>query len=473
MHKIFLTLVTTLCMGSSFAQFNVSGEFRTRGEYRDGYLQLRDSSKMPNLDILGRARIAFDFKNEKFITRFSLQQAFTYGQNYYSSDTISKNTVNIFEAWFKYNFTRTLGLKLGRTEVVYDDERLFGSSSWSMWGATHDIILLQWNASEKKIKGDFGFAVNNVAPASAFLNSYNMRNNYKYLSFVYFSKAFFKDQLNISVLAAVDAFQTYGLSVTKIKNDTQYIYNEYDSIIGYLPIVTKTTSIQEFPDILYARATVGARVDVNIKKWSFMVNAYYQGGHVRDGRKLSSNFYAAWVACQVIKPLKLLIGFEHLSGNNFSDTTLLKTKVTGFSTLYGTSHRFYGYMDMFNTLVRDNMSMGLNDLYGRVTLSFTEKMSLEATYRWFSIPHPYLFVNNPQKGELPYQEVGKSLGSEIDLMYIFKPIPNLEINAAYCFFLPAATMEKYNNLNVGTSKFAQYAYLMITYKPNFFNSDKK
>jgi len=470
--KFILTTGILFSAGITKAQFNISGEFRSRGEYRDGYLFLRDSSRSPNLDIIGRARLAFDYSYEKFSTRFSIQQAFTYGQNYYSSDTISKNTVNLFEAWFKYNFNGSFGLKLGRTEVVYDDERLFGASNWSMWGATHDILIAQWDPTDHKIKGDFGFAVNNIAPASPFLNSYNMRNNYKYLSYLYLNKKLLKNKLNVSVLAAVDAFQKYGLTITKIKNDTQYIYNEYDSIIGYLPVITKTTSLQEFPDILYARATVGAGLWLNLKKWSFMLNAYYQGGHVRDGRKLNANFYAFWVGYQVVKPLKLMAGYEHLSGNNFSDTTLMKTQVSGFSTLYGTSHRAYGYMDMFTSVVKDNMGMGLNDLFGRVTLSFSDKMSLEASCRWFSLPYAYLRVNNPKKGALPYQEVKKSLGTEMDLMYIYKPVPNLELNAAYCFFLPTATMEAYNDLKPGTAKFAQYAYLMITYKPNFFSSAK-
>jgi hypothetical protein len=131
-------------------------------------------------------------------------------------------------------------------------------------------------------------------------------------------------------------------------------------------------------------------------------------------------------------------------------------------------------MDLFTVLIRNNLSTGLNDLYGRVTYTFfKDRMSLEGTYRWFSIPHNYLFVANPKAGSLPYQKVDKSLGSEIDLMYIYKPIPNLEINAAYCFFLPTNTMELMSNLKAGSSKWAQYAYIMVTYKPNFFTSEKK
>ncbi|MFZ4562994.1 MAG: hypothetical protein ACOYNU_06410, partial [Bacteroidales bacterium] len=171
-------------------------------------------------------------------------------------------------------------------------------------------------------------------------------------------------------------------------------------------------------------------------------------------------------------PLTLLAGYERLSGNNYSDTTGLKTKSTSFSALYCTNHGFYGYMDMFISQVISGNSAGLTDLYGRATLTLGSKTSVEATYRLFGLAKGYLPVTVKKAGDLPYMEVGKRLGSEVDLMVIYKPVPNLELNGAYCFFLPTSTMERLDALNPGTSKWAQYAYIMLTYKPNFFNSDK-
>jgi len=466
---IFCTMLMLIAGGVN-AQFNISGEFRMRGEFRDGYLSLRDSSRTPYPTLLGRVRLLFDYKTEKITTRFSLYDAFVFGQNYYSSDTITKNTVNVYEAWFKYNFTKTFAIKLGRMEVVYDDERLFGSSNWSMWGATHDIVIAQVEAPGITNRTDLAFAINNVAPSPIYLNSYNMRNNYKYMTYLYEQKKFFNETLTISLIGVMDAFQKYSKS-TVTGYDTLFVRDANDSIIGTTTI--PITGTKDFPDILYARGTVGAGALLTLKKWGFFLNGFYQFGHIRDGRKLSSNFYTAWVSYQVVKALKLQVGYEHLSGNNYSNMTGMKTQVKGFSTLYGTSHRGYGYMDMFNSLVKDNLSPGLNDLYLRANIIFTDKMSLEATYRWFSLPYGYLSTKPSESNPLPYTEVKKSLGSEIDLMYIYRPIPNLEFNAAYCFFLQSETMEVYTGIQPGKSKFAQYAYLMITYKPNFFSTEKK
>jgi hypothetical protein len=466
---VFLLIAAILVMisGSVKSQFTISGEFKMRGEYRDGYLVLRDSSKTPYADILGRARLLFDYKNEKITTRFSLYDAFVFGQNNYSSDPISKNTVNIYEAFFKYNFSKNVALKIGRTELAYDDERFFGASNWSMWGATHDVVILQWENPGINYSGHFGIGVNNVAPATIpYLSSYLLRN-YKYIGYFWDQKKFFNDRLTLSFIDIVDVFQQPGA----VSKDTSWVKDLNGKVIGYSGVTSKTIN---YPNQLYARATFGLNGSLNLKKWSFFLTGYYQCGHYKDGRKINSNFYAAYVGYQVIKPLKLLVGYDHLSGNDFTKTSEFKTTVRGFSTLYGTSHKYYGYMDMFSIVVRDNLGAGLNDLYARATFTFfKDKMSLEGTYRWFSIPHNYLYVANPKEGALPYQQVDKSLGSEIDLMYVYKPIPNLELNAAYCFFLPTETMELSSNLKAGTSQWAQYAYIMITYKPNFFSSEKK
>ena len=473
---LFFSFIVFICADNLKAQFSISGEFRMRGEYREGYMSLRDSSKTPYADILGRARLVFDFNSEKIMTRFSLNDAWVYGQNNYSSDTISKNTVNIFEAFLKYNFTKSFALKVGRSELVYDDERFLGASNWSMWGATHDIVLSQWETPGAKYKGDFGFAVNNIAPTSPYLSSYLLKN-YKYMGFLWEQKKFFRDKFIISFLGLVDAFQKPGLtSVTKtITYDTLMVKDTTGNVIGYT--VTKdsvsTSKTTDYPSQLYARATAGLNFLVNLKKWSFFLTGYYQWGHYKDGRKINSHFYSAWVSYQVIKALKLQIGFDHLSGNNFSKTTTLKTTVKGFSTLYGTAHRAYGYMDLFNTLVKDNLSTGLNDLYLRGTVSLDEKTSVEGTWRWFSIPYGYLSrIPAPNSRELPYMSVDKSLGHELDVMFVYKPLANLELNAAYCLFLPTSSMELMSNIASGKSKFANYAYLMITYKPNFFISGK-
>jgi hypothetical protein len=469
-------LVVLVCLvlsnGSVLAQFSISGEFRPRAEYRDGYLKIGDSTMHPYTDILGRSRISFDFKSEKIVTCFSLQHAFVFGENNFSSDTISKNTVNLFEGWFRYNFTGNFAFRIGRVVLSYDDQRVLGASNWKEWGATHDIVNLMWEVAGYNYKGDFGFAVNNMAPATSFLSSYNLKN-YKYMAYLWEQKKFFNEQLKISLVGILDANQKNSTTSTKTTLETLYVVNGQDTI-GTTVIKSTSKVTEYYPNTLYARATIGANIWYTWKNLSLFASGYYQCGHYKDGRKLSSGFYTVTAAFQVVKPLKIQVGYEHLSGNDFSDTTEYKSKVHGFSTLWGTNHTFYGYMDMYSGyLGQDALQAGLNDLWARATFTFSGKTSLEATYRWFSLPSEFLAATPTKMSPLPYQKVNKDLGSEIDVMFLYKPLPNLELNAAYCLYLKTTTREIVDNLATGSGRLGQYGYFMITYKPNFFTSDKK
>ncbi len=480
MKQIFKQLVLVIFIGLStssglMAQFIISGEFRPRFEYRDGYLKLRDSSQTPYFVIPGRNRLTFDFKNEQFMAKFTLQHAYVFGENNYSSDTITRNTLNIYEGWFRYSFVKGFAIKIGRMELVYDDGRLLGNSNWNPKAASHDAALLQWEASQMGYRGDFGFAINNTAPAGAFLASYPLKN-YKYMAYLYEQKKFFKDKLTLSLLALLDVMQKPG-TTTKTKSttyDTLYVTNSSHDTIGttVIPVTTTNSVSTSYPTQLYGRFTIGGNIGYSWKKLKLLLSGYYQTGHYNNGRKINAGFFTANASYQLFKPLNLLIGYDYLSGNNYADTLSMKSKTGSFSTLYSTNHGFYGYMDLFSSSVSTGNTAGLTDLYFKATLTLHEKVYIEATYRIFGLAQGALPATVKKAGDLPYVEVNKSLGSELDLMAVYRPHKSIEFNAAYCFFMPTSTMETLNGLKSGTSKFAQYAYLMITYKPTFFNSEK-
>lgn len=471
--SICFFILTFVLATTTKAQFTISGEFRPRAEYRDGYQKLGDSTMTGYATILGRSRIIFEYNNDKIQTRFSVQHAFVFGENPYGSDTITKNTVNIYEGWFRYNFTKNFAVRIGRMALTYDDMRIFGLSNWKQQGATHDIVNLEWKATAKYL-GYYGFAVNNQAPAASYLADYTLKN-YKYMSYLYNQAKFFKDKLTISVLGMVDAFQKNS-TTTSIpgKTVTTWVLNGTDTVGSFTTKNPATTLTESHNLTIYARATVGGTAGFNWKNLGAFASGYYQAGKYKDGRNQSSFFYGGWVSYQVVKPLKLLVGYEKLSGNNASDTTDLKNNVHGFATPYATNHSFYGYMDIYQTYIgQDALHNGLIDLYGRATLKFSEKTSLEATFRSFSLPYGYLPYKVVKKTDLPYQKVSKNLGSEIDVMFLYKPIANLELNAAYCLYLKSSSKEIMDGLKAGTGRMGQYGYLMITYKPAFFSSEKK
>jgi hypothetical protein len=470
--KLFcLFILSAFLAGNACAQFTISGEFRPRAEYRNGYGKLGDSTMTGYATILGRSRIIFDFSSEKIQTRFSVQHAFVLGENNYASDTITKNTINIFEGWFRYNFTKNFAVRIGRMGLSYDDMRIFGLSNWSQWGATHDLINLEWKVPGAKYTGDYGFAINNAAPATnPYLSDYALKN-YKYMTYLYNQMKFFKDKLVVSVLGVVDAYQMANTTSTiPEKSTTTWVTNGTDTVGSFITKTAATTTTVTHNLTIYARGTLGGTAAFNWKNLGVYASGYYQTGKYKDGRNINAYFVGGWVSYRVVKPLTLLVGYEHLSGNDASNTTDLKTNVHGFATPFATKHSLYGYMDIYSAyLGQDALHNGLNDLYGRATVKFSEKTSLEATYRWFTLP----YGNLPAKTEIQYQSVSTDLGSEIDLMLLYKPLPNLELNAAYCLYLKSATKEIMDGLKAGTGRTGQFAYVMVTYKPNFFTTEKK
>jgi hypothetical protein len=258
------------------------------------------------------------------------------------------------------------------------------------------------------------------------------------------------------------------------KSITTWVTNGTDTVGSFTTKTAATTVTKTHNLTIYARGTMGATAGFNWKNLNVYANGFYQAGKYKDGRNMNAWFMGAWVSYRVFKPLTLLVGYEQLSGNNASDTTEFKTNVHGFATPFSTKHQFYGYMDIFTTyLGQDALHNGLNDLYGRATVKFSEKTSLEATYRWFSMPYGYLPAKVVKKTDLPYQPVSTNLGSEVDLMFLYRPFANLELNAAYCLYLPTSSKDIMDGLKAGKGRTGQYAYLMITYKPNFFTSEKK
>ncbi|MGE5425163.1 MAG: hypothetical protein ACM3N9_07350, partial [Syntrophothermus sp.] len=437
MKKLFLLIIVLVCSSSLLrAQFTISGEFRPRAEYRNGYLQLGDSTMHGYGDILGRSRISFDYTQDKISTRISLQHAFMYGENNYSSDTITKNTINIFEGWFRYAFTKNTGVKIGRMAISYDDQRLFGYSNWKQWGATHDLLMIQTAAPGINYKADFGFAVNNPSSSAAYLTNY-MLKNYKYMSYLWQQKKFFNDALSISVTAILDVNQKPSVTSDKITLQTLYVINAGDTI-GTTILRTTSKVTETFPNTVYGRGTIGFYAIYNWKKLGVTASAYYQGGHYKDGRKISAYLLSATAGFQVLKPLKLMVGYDYLSGNDVSDTSTLKKTLKGFSTLWGTNHSFYGYMDPFTSyLGKDALQYGLQMAYARGTWNFSQKTSAELTYRMYSMPFGYL----PTAKAPAYKTADKNLGSELDLMFVYKPLNNLELNAAYCYYFKSETRE--------------------------------
>ncbi len=422
---IFFTVVFSFQIAT--AQLSINGEFRTKTMLMAGYKQLLSGSQNPYGLVTQRSRLLFDYKKDNMTFGFSVQDVRNWGQ-----DATSANNTNIgvFEAWAKYNFTEKFAMKLGRQQIKYDDERLLSISNWSDQGIVHDIAVFQYDNKEKTLKADMGLAMNNNSGSALFLTDYTVKN-YKYLGYLWLDKTFIDNKLDISLMSIMDV------------NQKPADANNINS-----------------------RFTIGPNINFKNEKFKIGGVFYYQGGKLADNKTVKANFYSVKASYKIIKDLELMIAYDHYSGTDLKDTTLAKDKSTTFDKLYGTGHTFLGYMDYFTGNAADiTKGAGINDFYVRASFDFCEKHNIEATYHLYNLDKGYIPVARKES-----LSISKKLGSEIDLIYTYKLNKIVNFSLGYCTMLPSESMEYLYNITKGNSKFAQFAYLMISFKPNFFTS---
>ena len=437
---ITLLLLAILFITSlkSNAQFTMSGEIREKAQIMDGYKQLRDSTKAPYGLIVQRSRLYLDYKNDKLTFAFSIQDVRAWGQN---TPADYNNNIGIFEAWAKYNFTPECAIKFGRQQIKYDDERLINASSWTDWGVTHDLMLLQYDNKKNATRVDAGFAMNNASTTANYLDYYNLKA-YKYLSYLWINKKVMDNKLEFSLMSVMDVNQ-------------------------------RTSQINNFLN----RYTLGPNINYKSDNLRAAATLYYQTGKLADSRKVNALFYAANVAYKIDKRHEIQIGYDHYSGTDFSDTVAAKTTSTTFDKLYGSTHHFLGYMDHFNGTNSDITSgAGINDIYLRLNITPKENHKIELIAHHFSLDKEYIQVSNSITASplTPIvnkcYKMDKQLAYEFDFLYTYTASKELNLSLGYSFMRQYNTLEYLNKISQGNSKFPQYAYFMIAIKPVFFTT---
>jgi hypothetical protein len=410
--------VLILGQSDAFAQFILSGELRPRTEFRHGYATLADASSGTAIFTSQRSRLNFLVNHEKYRVGLSIQDVRVWGDEEQLRDIAS---VAAHEAWGEIKFHPYLGLKLGRQELVYDDHRLLGSVNWVQQARSHDAALLKFRKKDWQV--DFAAAYNNENP-ELFRSRYTLVN-YRSLFFLWINKSLNKS-LKISAIGIADGFQA-----------------------------ADTTT----DDIVY-RYTFGSHLQFKKQNLGLNGTFYYQSGKNRSRTALNAYMFALKGMYQH-KRLSLNAGIDFLSGTNALDTG--NSEINTFNTLYATNHKFYGYMDYFLNIPLQTANGGLADIFAGIKYRMAKKTALSVEY------HNFRLANNVADPADPGIAIDKGLGSEIDAVVNYNFHPDLNIKAGYSVMFPTASMEV---LKGGDKDVSQYwAWLMITFKPEFFKID--
>lgn len=433
-----------------FAQFTVSGQLRTRTELRNGQgtLQVKDTARA--LFTSQRTRLNFGYSGYRFKLYASVQDVRVWGQDASSINRVTTDANDGFmlhEAWAEISLVDTgkvvknFSLKIGRQELVYDDVRLLGNLDWLQQARRHDAALLKfehngWTAhlgaaynqnAERKSN-----TIYNGTPTGYTASTNGMGAMYKSMQFLYLGRKHFFG--NSSVLFFKDDFSKFH----------------------YAPAdVNKTTPIYEHG--VWSRYTMGANLFGTAKrKLGFAVSAFYQGGKYREGTSLSEYLISASTQYAVGRKLSVGPGVDITSGNNGSDPT---KRFQRFDPLYGTPHKFWGYMDYF--YVADGFgSNGLVDYYLKAKYKLKDNFTLFLDGHRFVLPTAVLANDG--------STMKKSLGTEIDFVFNYAMTKTVTIEGGYSTMFSTATMASAKVKNVNrAADFSDWAYLMISIKPEF------
>ncbi|MCD4735699.1 MAG: alginate export family protein, partial [Bacteroidales bacterium] len=337
-------LVFLLLSGDIFAQdVAIYGVFRPRFENRHGYNTIFPEHAQAANFISQRSRLGLKFANDNLKVGFSIQNVGVWGE----TGTLSVRDMNgtaVHEAWGEILFSDKFSIKAGRQEIIYDDHRIFGSVDWAQQGRSHDAAILKLKPKEG-CAIDIGFAYNALGE-SLMKNPY-MQNNYKALQYIHWQRK----------------FGNFGASFLLLNNGMPYI-NPHD-----------TTGAGVAKENIAYSQTIGPRFTYKKDKISANAAFYYQMGKrtILDPNgvnpdttmKIGAMYFAFDIAAQVTENISIGAGVEYLSGNDekkIADNDKGQEKEKAFAPLYGTNHKFNGWMDYF--YVGNHFgSVGLMDIF--------------------------------------------------------------------------------------------------------------
>lgn len=400
--------VSIICLLSVIqvkAQFSLSGELRPRTEYSHGFGTLAAEDQKPSIFTSQRTRLNFDYKMDLLKVGLVLQDVRVWG-NQAQSVSNEDFAVSIHQAWAEMNLGKSLTLKVGRQELAYDDQRILGNSGWAQQARSHDVAVFKY---EKKVNVHLGIAHHESANRKN--NIYNGPDAYKDLQFIWINRK--TDKFNLSFLFLNNGKPVMSLTEQKSK------YSQ----------------------------TFGSHAEVSVDKVAFSGNFYYQTGE--DGANKSLNAYnlLAEATYKISDKSQFNLGYEILSGSDYNQTQ----KNNSFTPLYGSNHKFNGFMDYFYVGNHLN-NVGLSNGYVKFATS-KNKTALNADI--------HFFASSAKISET----ADNYLGTELDLTLTQTLNPVTKIALGYSQMFGSKSLEILKGGSAAA--FNNWAYVMIAVTPKF------
>lgn len=434
--NLYLSIWIAVCSLFIFNQLNAQSTFtlkaevRPRTEYRHGFKKLINPDQQNAAFFTDqRTRLMASYSAPKYDFMVSYQDVRIWGEE----AQVYKPTVGsgsafaaVNQAWANLKFSKTTSLKVGRQEWDYDNVRILGNLAWAQQSRSHDGALFVVKDSVQQFHIGAAYNQDGKTPEQTKLleTFYNVTGNYKTMQFLWYHRDFKKG----------------ALSLLALNNGQQ----------------AKDSST-------YFTQTLGGIGSIKLKKLKLEGEAYFQTGKETTGKEVNAWLLAASLTAPLGKKGNVIAGVDYLSGSSLDDAA---TQNNAFNPLYGTHHKFYGYMDYFyvgNASAQMGRTIGLIDPYLRMNVPVGKKTMLQVTGHQFLSPVDIYGVPEQKTTKL-----SSSLGTEIDLVLSAAITPDIKIETGYSQLFATESMAK---IKGGDYKALQnWAYCMISFSPTLLIS---
>jgi hypothetical protein len=301
----------------------------------------------------------------------------------------SANQIDLHQGYLKINnfFAQWLDAKAGRMAVNYGNQRLVGALEWHNVARSFDgLIATPW-----------------LGEHSVDLFYFTIKDSLRR-----------SDQGNFS-------FFGFNANIHTTDRYTNQVYLMWQ---------------RKNPSSGLNRWTIGFYSNGRLGNFYHFTEFAYQGGEItveamkEDVQAYMGTLNIGWkdTGKRGYKP-DATIGVDFLSG----DDNLQDDKFRVFDTLYGTNHKFYGFMDYFLNIPLNTYGRGLIDSHVRATIAPAEKTKTQLAFHYFRSHKSMVLLDESRS---------KAFGSEIDFTVVYQYDPKLNITGGASVFFPGAIFKE-------------------------------
>jgi hypothetical protein len=468
-YFLFKLLIILLLFFSAFqsnAQFSLTGQVKTRTEYRDGQGTLPTARVRPSVFTSQRTRLNIGYSTDRYKLFTAIQDVRVWGMDASTISNMDGNRLFLHEGWGEIVINDTsflksiknLSVKIGRQVIAYDDQRLLGGLDWLQQGRRHDAAIIKF--AKGTWQADAGFA-------------FNQNREKKNAGTIYvgvpYPTQLGADSASVGVPAGTNGIGTMYKSMQYLYVAKEIAFTRITALFFKDDFQRTLTPPQTFGrrTEVNSRMTAGAAVYSSIKrKHKLDAYAYYQGNKDNTGKTLDA--YSAGSSLLLAIGRKLMIGpgVDFLSGNNLNEPLTVNHR---FDPLYGTPHKFWGYMDYFYVADAYGLNSSNAQSPGLTNYFLKAKYRLRGNLMLNLDLHEFYAGNVVANTATPLDltdELDRRLGTEIDFVFQYSPTKQITLEGGYSIMLGTNTLDVLklipDNRNIGN-----WAYLMININTDF------